>query len=125
MRGSKVLTPRVPVPSDLAIAQAAVPAPISDIAAGAGVSTEELRPYGHFVGKVSLSVLDRQREANPGHYVLVTAMNPTPLGEGKSTTTIGLAQAMGAHLGKQCLKLSDAGLEHVHLRHSLRVAQCT
>ena len=103
MRGSRIISTLCPVPSDLAIAQAVAPASVSAIAAAARINESELRPYGKYIGKVSLSVLDRLKEERQGNYVLVTAMSPTPLGEGKSTTTIGLAQAMGAHMGKQCI----------------------
>jgi formate--tetrahydrofolate ligase len=63
-----------------------------------GLHTEELIPYGTLKAKVSLSVLDRLKDKRPGRYILVTAVNPTPLGEGKTTTSIGLAMAL-ARLG--------------------------
>ena len=61
-------------------------------------SLPQLEPYGSHKAKVSLSVLDRLRDQSDGRYVVVTGVTPTPLGEGKSTTTIGLTQALGAHL---------------------------
>jgi formyltetrahydrofolate synthetase len=53
--------------------------------------------------KVSLDVRERLKDIKNGNYVVVTGINPTPLGEGKSTTTIGLSQALGAHLGRKVL----------------------
>ena len=87
------------VSSDIEIAQKATLQPIQDIAEAAGLLGEELELYGETKAKVSLSVLDRLQNQKLGKYVLVTAITPTPLGEGKTTTTIGLAQALGAHLG--------------------------
>ena len=89
-----------PVPSDLDIAQSIEPLPISQIAEEAGILPEELIPYGRTKAKVRLEVRDRLADRPNGKYILVTAITPTPLGEGKSTTTVGLAQALGAHLGK-------------------------
>ncbi|MGB7536965.1 MAG: formate--tetrahydrofolate ligase, partial [Anaerolineales bacterium] len=106
------LIPKDPVPSDLAIAQAAVPAPILRIARAAGIRPQELELYGEFKAKVRLEILDRLRDRPLGKYIDVTAITPTPLGEGKTTTTIGLAQAIGAHLGKQafaCIRQPSLG----------------
>src|SRR6195256_424011 len=89
------------VPSDIDIAQAATPLPISQIAAEAGILPEELELYGKSKAKVHLSVRDRLKNAPNGKYIVVTAITPTPLGEGKTTTTVGLSQALGAHLGKK------------------------
>ncbi len=85
-----------PIPSDLDIAQAARVLPITDIAERVGVRTEELIPYGHDKAKVHLDILRRVRGGSRGRYVNVTAITPTPLGEGKTTTTIGLTQGLGA-----------------------------
>jgi methylenetetrahydrofolate dehydrogenase (NADP+)/methenyltetrahydrofolate cyclohydrolase/formyltetrahydrofolate synthetase/formate--tetrahydrofolate ligase len=90
-----------PVPSDIDIAQAAIPLPIAQIAAEAGILPDELELYGKSKAKVHLSVRDRLKNAPNGKYVVVTAITPTPLGEGKTTTTVGLSQALGAHLGKK------------------------
>src|SRR6185436_13536005 len=90
-----------PVPSDIAIAQAAVPLPISQIAAEAGILDAECDAYGKTKAKVHLSIRDRLKDAPNGKYVVVTAITPTPLGEGKTTTTVGLSQALGAYLGKK------------------------
>jgi formyltetrahydrofolate synthetase len=100
------------VPSDLAIAQSARPLPIADVAAEAGILPEELEPYGRYKAKVHLSVRDRLKDAPNGKYVVVTAITPTPLGEGKTTTTVGLTQALGAHLGKRvftCIRQPSQG----------------
>jgi len=95
---SNLLTP---VPSDIDIAQAATPLPITQIAAEAGILPDELELYGKSKAKVHLSVRDRLKNAPNGKYIVVTAITPTPLGEGKTTTTVGLSQALGAHLGKK------------------------
>jgi formyltetrahydrofolate synthetase len=100
-------TKRAVVPSDIEIAQSAVPIAIADVAQAAGILPHELEPYGYTKAKVRLSILDRLQRFPGGKYVVVTAITPTPLGEGKTTTTVGLSQAMGAHLGKRvftCLR---------------------
>ncbi len=102
----------VPVPSDIEIAQAATPIPIDRIAADAGILPEELELYGKSKAKVQLSVRDRLKDAPNGKYVVVTAITPTPLGEGKTTTTVGLSQALGAHLHKKvftCVRQPSQG----------------
>lgn len=91
-----------PVPSDIEISQAVTPAKISVIAKEAGILEDEFDLYGAVKGKVHLSVLDRLKNEPNGRYIVIGGINPTPLGEGKSTTTIGLAQALGAHLGSKC-----------------------
>ncbi|MCW5882164.1 MAG: formate--tetrahydrofolate ligase, partial [Anaerolineae bacterium] len=83
------------VPSDLAIAQAATLRPIQEIAASIGIRDDELEPYGRYVGKISLDVLKRLADRPNGKYIDVTAITPTPLGEGKTLTTVGLGQALG------------------------------
>ena len=102
----------VPVPSDIEIAQAATPIPIDRIAADAGILPEELELYGKSKAKVHLSVRDRLKDVPNGKYVVVTAITPTPLGEGKTTTTVGLSQALGAHLHKKvftCVRQPSQG----------------
>jgi formyltetrahydrofolate synthetase len=101
-----------PVPSDIEIAQAAEPLPISQIAEEVGLLPEELDLYGQNKAKVHLSVRDRLKDVPNGKYVLVTAITPTPLGEGKTTTTVGLSQALGAHLNKKvfsCVRQPSQG----------------
>jgi formyltetrahydrofolate synthetase len=100
------------VPSDIEIAQAATPLPISQIASEAGILPEELDLYGNTKAKVHLSIRDRLKNAPNGKYIVVTAITPTPLGEGKTTTTVGLSQALGAHLGKKvftCIRQPSQG----------------
>jgi formyltetrahydrofolate synthetase len=89
-----------PVPSDIDIAQAAELLPIVKVAAGLGLGEDDLDVYGKFKAKIHLDVLDRLKDRPLGRYIDVTAITPTPLGEGKTTTTVGLSQALGAHLGK-------------------------
>ena len=91
-----------PVPSDLDIAQAAEIRPIVDIAAQVGLEPEDLILFGRNKAKVHLDVLQRLKERPSGKYVDVTAVTPTPLGEGKTTTTIGLVQGLGA-IGKNAI----------------------
>jgi methylenetetrahydrofolate dehydrogenase (NADP+)/methenyltetrahydrofolate cyclohydrolase/formyltetrahydrofolate synthetase/formate--tetrahydrofolate ligase len=83
------------VPSDIEISHAATPRPITQIAQQAGILPEELEPYGSVKAKVKLSILDRMAGRANGKYIDVTAITPTPLGEGKTTTSVGLTQAMG------------------------------
>lgn len=89
-----------PVPSDIAISRAQTPKHITRVASEIGISESELEPYGWHKAKVDLSLLKRLDHRRNGKYVVVTGITPTPLGEGKSTTTLGLAQALGAHLGR-------------------------
>ena len=93
------LNRRTPVPSDIEIAQEAELRPISGIAEELGILPEELELYGPYKAKVKLEILERLKDVPDGKYVDVTAITPTPLGEGKTTTTVGLSQALGAHLG--------------------------
>src|SRR5271170_5016585 len=100
------------VPSDIDIAQAAKPISIEKIAAEAGILSDELELYGKSKAKVHLSIRDRLKSSPNGKYVVVTAITPTPLGEGKTTTTVGLSQALGAHLGKKvftCVRQPSQG----------------
>ena len=94
------IKPLTPVPSDIDIARGATPKHIRTIAHEVGILDHELELYGIHKAKVSLDVLKRLGHRKDGHYVYVTGITPTPLGEGKSTTTVGLVQAMTAHLGK-------------------------
>ena len=101
-----------PVPSDIDIAQAAELKPINLIAEELGLLPEELELYGNYKAKVTLDVLDRLKDVPDGKYIDVTAITPTPLGEGKSTTMVGLSQALGAHLGKRvftCIRQPSQG----------------
>ena len=89
-----------PVPSDIAISRAQRPKPITLIAKEVGIASHELEPYGAFKAKVDLKLLQRLGHRRNGRYVLVTGITPTPLGEGKSTTTVGLTQALAGHLNR-------------------------
>src|SRR5258708_36413124 len=100
------------VPSDIEIAQAATPLPISQIASEAGVRDDELELYGKTKAKVHLSIRERLKDVANGKYIVVTAITPTPLGEGKTTTTVGLSQGLGAYLGKKvftCIRQPSQG----------------
>ena len=88
--------------SDIEIAQKNVMEPISKIADKVGILPEELEQYGHYKAKISLDVLKRLEKKPDGKLVLVTAITPTPAGEGKSTTSIGLAQALN-RVGKKAV----------------------
>ncbi|KAF9069612.1 formate--tetrahydrofolate ligase-domain-containing protein [Rhodocollybia butyracea] len=88
------------VPSDIEIAMAQTPKPITQLAQEIGILPDELESYGKYKAKVELSVLDRLAHRTDGKYIVIAGITPTPLGEGKSTTTIGLAQALGAELGR-------------------------
>lgn len=101
-----------PVGSDIEISQSVTPIHISEIARNAGILDEELELYGSTKAKVSLNVKDRLANEENGNYVLVTAINPTKYGEGKSTVTLGLAQALTAHLGLKsfaCIRQPSLG----------------
>ncbi|MFQ5576650.1 MAG: formate--tetrahydrofolate ligase [Anaerolineae bacterium] len=103
---------RTPVPSDLEIAQEADLKPIAQVAEELGLLPDELEFYGNYKAKVHLSVRDRLAGRSNGKYVDVTAITPTPLGEGKTTTTVGLSQALGAYLGKKvitCIRQPSQG----------------
>ncbi|KAI9140411.1 formate--tetrahydrofolate ligase-domain-containing protein [Paraphysoderma sedebokerense] len=91
---------RTPVPSDLDIARSQKPKPIKQLAKELGLGIKEYELYGNHKAKISLSVVDRLKHKPNGKYIVVTGITPTPLGEGKSTTTIGLCQALGAQLKK-------------------------
>jgi formyltetrahydrofolate synthetase len=101
-----------PVPSDIDIAKAAVIKPIKDLADEVGILDDELELYGKYKAKVTLDILDRLKDVPDGKYIDVTAITPTPLGEGKTTTTVGLSQALGAHLGESlftCIRQPSQG----------------
>ena len=98
--------------SDLEIAQAANKRPILELATDRlGIPTEQLEPYGRFKAKLSLEYIDTLASRPNGKLVLVTAISPTPAGEGKTTTTVGLGDALN-HIGKRaimCLRESSLG----------------
>ena len=88
--------------TDIEIAQAATMKPITEIAKGIGISADEIEPYGHYKAKLSDSVYDRLQDKPDGKLILVTAVNPTPAGEGKTTVSIGLGEAM-EKIGKNAI----------------------
>jgi len=99
------------VPSDIEISRAATPRPITEVAAAAGIPAGDLEPYGDVKAKVRLSILDHLADRPNGKYIDVTAITPTPLGEGKTTTAVGLTQAMGV-IGKNvflCIRQPSMG----------------
>lgn len=103
---------KMPVPSDIEIAQEATLKPIMQIAEELGLLPEEIEFYGKYKAKVHLAVRERLADRPNGKYIDVTAITPTPLGEGKSTTTVGLSQALGAHLGQKvvtCIRQPSQG----------------
>jgi methylenetetrahydrofolate dehydrogenase (NADP+)/methenyltetrahydrofolate cyclohydrolase/formyltetrahydrofolate synthetase len=91
------------VPSDIDIAQAGKLKPILQIAQELGIKESELELFGPYKAKIKLEILERLAKRKNGKYIDVTAITPTPLGEGKTTTTVGLSQALGAHLGKKVM----------------------
>lgn len=90
------------IKSDIEIAQEATIKPIKDIAKKLDLHDEELEPYGHYKAKISLDVLKRLETKKDGKVILVTSINPTPAGEGKSTITVGLGQGL-SKLGKNAM----------------------
>ena len=88
--------------SDIEIAQAAIPQPIGEIADKLSIPDEALEPYGRIKGKVSLDWLLEQPVRDTARMILVTAISPTPSGEGKTTTTVGLGDAL-RHIGKDAV----------------------
>ncbi|KAG9336553.1 hypothetical protein JZ751_002900 [Albula glossodonta] len=87
-----------PVPSDIVISRSCTPKPIDRLAREIGLMSDEVELYGKTKAKVQLHTIKRLQTQPDGKYVVVTGITPTPLGEGKSTTTVGLVQALGAHL---------------------------
>lgn len=82
-------------PSDLEIARGVTPKPIGEVAAALGFHDDEVEPYGRTKAKLSIEGIERlEKSGTRGKYVVVTAISPTPLGEGKTTTTVGLAQGL-------------------------------
>lgn len=97
--------------SDIEIAQKATIKKIYDIADGLGIPQDALVPYGHYKAKVSLQYVDSLKHKKNGKLILVTAISPTPAGEGKTTTTVGLGDALN-HIGKKaivCLREPSLG----------------
>lgn len=91
---------QTPVPSDIAVSRSQRPKPITQIADEVGIAPHELEPYGASKAKVDLKLLERLGHRRNGRYILVAGITPTPLGEGKSTTTVGLSQALAGQLNR-------------------------
>ena len=97
--------------SDIEIAQAATMEPITKIGESLGIPNDALEPFGHYKAKISLEWLDAQKDRKDGKLILVTAISPTPAGEGKTTTTVGLGDGL-RHIGKDamiCLREPSLG----------------
>uniref|UniRef100_A0A8I3S4J7 formate--tetrahydrofolate ligase n=2 Tax=Canis lupus familiaris TaxID=9615 RepID=A0A8I3S4J7_CANLF len=106
------LQPLSPVPSDLEISRAQTPKAVDVLAKEIGLLADEIEIYGKSKAKVRLSLLERLKDQADGKYVLVAGITPTPLGEGKSTVTVGLVQALTAHLNINsfaCLRQPSQG----------------
>src|SRR6201991_1942700 len=89
--------------SDIEISQAAKPKRIADVAKEKlGIALENLEPYGHYKAKVSMDFIKSLKDRKNGKLILVTAISPTPAGEGKTTTTVGLTDALN-HIGKKAM----------------------
>uniref|UniRef100_A0A6V3RK93 formate--tetrahydrofolate ligase n=1 Tax=Lotharella globosa TaxID=91324 RepID=A0A6V3RK93_9EUKA len=100
------------VPGDMLVAQSCQPVHIMEVAKKLGVKEDEVDLYGKHKAKLDLSILKTMKERKLGRYICVTGITPTPLGEGKSTTTVGLCQALGAYLNKPtigCLRQPSQG----------------
>jgi len=100
-----------PFPSDLEIAQAATPLPIKEVAAQLGLTEDDLIYYGKTKAKVHLDTLPKLANNPTGKYIDVTAITPTPLGEGKTTTSVGLVQGLGrlGHRAIACIRQPSMG----------------
>jgi len=96
--------------TDLAIARAAALQPIAKIAAGIGIAEAALEPYGHHIAKLSAACLADLATRPPGKLILVTAISPTPAGEGKTTTTVGLGDALNAIGRRAVIALREPSL---------------
>ena len=95
------------VKSDIEIAREAKMKPIMEIGKGLGIPVEDLVPYGHTKAKVTLKYIDSLAKKLNGKLILVTAINPTPAGEGKTTTTVGLGDGLNSIGKKTIVALRD------------------
>ncbi|KAI9487219.1 MAG: formate--tetrahydrofolate ligase-domain-containing protein [Benjaminiella poitrasii] len=103
---------KTPVPSDIEIAKSQIPKHIDELCREIGLNASEYELYGTSKAKINLDVVERLKHRQDGRYIVVTGITPTPLGEGKSTTTIGLVQALSAHLKKSafaCVRQPSQG----------------
>lgn len=97
--------------SDIEIAQKAKKEPVEKIAKKLGINKKYLIPYGKYIAKIDLSILEKIKNRSRGKYILVTAITPTPLGEGKTVTTIGLSMALNrlGRLTSTCIRQPSLG----------------
>jgi len=102
--------PGSPVKTDIEIAQSVAPRPIQEIADQLGLSRADLEPYGHTKAKIDHRWVERAQDRPNGRLVLVTAITPTPAGEGKSTTTVGLGQALQRRGRRALIALREPSL---------------
>ncbi|SFT97344.1 formate--tetrahydrofolate ligase, partial [Sedimentitalea nanhaiensis] len=101
----------MPFKSDIEIARGAVKLPIVEIGGKVGIGSDDLLPYGHDKAKVSQGFIDSVQGNASGKLILVTAINPTPAGEGKTTTTVGLGDGLN-RIGKKamiCIREASLG----------------
>ncbi|MGB0844934.1 MAG: formate--tetrahydrofolate ligase, partial [Alphaproteobacteria bacterium] len=96
--------------SDIEIARQAKMKPINEIATGLGIPTESLEQYGHYKAKISGEYISSLKNEKDGKLILVTAINPTPAGEGKTTTTVGLGDGLNAIGKKTIMALREPSL---------------
>ena len=96
--------------TDIQIAQQATMKPITEVAASLGIKDDELELYGRYKAKLSDELIERVSGNKDGKLVLVTAINPTPAGEGKTTTTVGLGMAMSKQGKKAMIALREPSL---------------
>jgi len=98
------------MPSDLKIEQSTPKEPIGDVAARLGLEEDDFLPHGRYIAKLPHSILQKYRRRTNGHLVLVTAMSPTPSGEGKTTTSVGLADALNRIGERTCVAIREPSL---------------
>jgi formate--tetrahydrofolate ligase len=108
--GGNEMKVQVKVKSDIEIAQEAQIVPIIDIANSIGIDQIDVEPYGHYKAKLSLEILKKLEKKQDGKVILVTAVNPTPAGEGKSTVTVGLGQALSRLNKKSVIAMREPSL---------------
>jgi formate--tetrahydrofolate ligase len=108
--GGTNMVQQVHIEDDITIAQRSNMKKISDIADSVGLSAEDYEPYGHYKAKINSHVMNKLKTKNDGRLILVTAINPTPAGEGKSTVTVGLGQALNRLGHKAIVALREPSL---------------
>ena len=105
--------------TDIEIAKQAKMKKITEIADGIGISADDLEPYGHYKAKLSEELYTKLADKPDGKLILVTAINPTPAGEGKTTISVGLAESM-AKIGKKAILALREPLARPRIRHKGR-----